>query len=203
MYLSAQIIYWTTVEVNVAIVCACIMTLKPLIQKWFPSILTGSNYVRSHSLRWITPLNSRASRHSVIRPGTNQGSSHQRVASDSESKRGNLLPRVEERDDNQSEHALKVGDLEAQRSGSVSTVIGEDDTSSVGMSALRAPPKAHLRLSIHVTKSVHVSKHPESPVPGEASQDRGAELEMVGDPRQVCGSPGWRSEGSTVMGDKD
>ncbi|KAK1756612.1 hypothetical protein QBC47DRAFT_380256 [Echria macrotheca] len=28
--------YWTTVEINFAIVCACVMTLKPLIVKFFP-----------------------------------------------------------------------------------------------------------------------------------------------------------------------
>ncbi|KAK4224777.1 hypothetical protein QBC38DRAFT_286542 [Podospora fimiseda] len=40
-YTAATMIYWTTIEVNAAISCACIMTLKPLIQKIFPRLLKG------------------------------------------------------------------------------------------------------------------------------------------------------------------
>jgi len=31
--------YWTTVEVNFSIICACVMTLKPLIVKFFPGLV--------------------------------------------------------------------------------------------------------------------------------------------------------------------
>ncbi len=31
--------HWNAVEVNVAIVCACLMTMKPLIAKWWPRLL--------------------------------------------------------------------------------------------------------------------------------------------------------------------
>jgi hypothetical protein len=31
--------YWTTVEVNFSIICACVMTLKPLIVKLFPGFV--------------------------------------------------------------------------------------------------------------------------------------------------------------------
>jgi len=30
--------YWTTIELNFAIICACVMTLKPLIAKLFPGL---------------------------------------------------------------------------------------------------------------------------------------------------------------------
>jgi len=31
--------YWTTIEVNFSIICACVMTLKPLIVKLFPGLV--------------------------------------------------------------------------------------------------------------------------------------------------------------------
>jgi hypothetical protein len=30
--------YWTTIETNFAIICACVMTLRPLIAKLFPGL---------------------------------------------------------------------------------------------------------------------------------------------------------------------
>ncbi|KAK0730970.1 hypothetical protein B0H67DRAFT_639413 [Lasiosphaeris hirsuta] len=199
-YTSAKLIFWSTVEVNTSIACACIMTLKPLIQKWFPKLLAGSTYIRDHSLRWITPLNSRLSRHSYINPGVHR--QHQRGVSGSECG-SNMMPHAEEREGDVSDEARKVLDLEARRSGSVSTVLCDDD-SSVG--SLSAPPKAHLRLSIHVTKSVLVSKFPESPIPGEPFEEK--ERGPVGNQRQLDegaralgpSSPGWQSQGSTTIG---
>ncbi|KAK1757886.1 hypothetical protein QBC47DRAFT_166668 [Echria macrotheca] len=212
-YTSAQIVFWSTVEVNASIACACTMTLKPLIQKWFPTLLSGNHDVRERSLRWITPLNTtRNSRQSYTRPGTN----HQRAASDAQSRRGvpPLAP-VDEKDATVCEVPGHTGvDLEAQRSMSVSTVVCEDDSSVVGMSALRAPPKAHLRLSIHVTKSVHVSKYPESPTPGEGASvdekyvDREELVEDVAGhdhhhEGQRHATPSWQSETSTSAITKD
>lgn len=55
IYTSAYMIFWTTVEVNAAISCACIMTLKPLIQRVFPRLLSPSKGHREHNLQWITP----------------------------------------------------------------------------------------------------------------------------------------------------
>jgi hypothetical protein len=46
-YVAAELSYLTAVEINGAIVCACVMTLKPLLVKFFPRIL-GS---RSRDLR--------------------------------------------------------------------------------------------------------------------------------------------------------
>lgn len=36
---SVYVAYWSTVEMNVALVIACIPTLKPLAAKWCPSCL--------------------------------------------------------------------------------------------------------------------------------------------------------------------
>ncbi|KAK4044373.1 hypothetical protein C8A01DRAFT_31428 [Parachaetomium inaequale] len=57
-YTSAYMIYWTTVEVNASVACACVMTLKPLIQRVFPRLLSPSKGIREHTLQWITPVNS-------------------------------------------------------------------------------------------------------------------------------------------------
>lgn len=38
-YDNTSLQYWTCIEVNTAIVCACVMTLKPLINRHFPSIV--------------------------------------------------------------------------------------------------------------------------------------------------------------------
>jgi len=202
----AQIAYWSTVEVNASIICACIMTLKPLIQKWFPNMLSGSQHVHDRSLRWITPLNStRESRHSFIRPTL----SHQRATSGSGHRRSEALPRLEETETDVCKDELQTPDLEAQRSGSVSTVVGDDDSSIVGMSALRAPPKAHLRLSIHVTKSVHVTKQPESPLPGQCHDEKEAGFEgsqcesESGQQGHGDNTPGWQSDRSTIIVCKD
>jgi len=56
-YTSAPLIYWTTVEVNSAISCACIMTLKPLIERVFPRLLSPEQDHRDPTLPWITPIN--------------------------------------------------------------------------------------------------------------------------------------------------
>ncbi|KAL1837203.1 hypothetical protein VTJ49DRAFT_4154 [Mycothermus thermophilus] len=55
-YRSAYMIFWTTVEVNAAISCACIMTLKPLIERVFPRLLSPDLDNRDPSLHWITPI---------------------------------------------------------------------------------------------------------------------------------------------------
>ncbi|KAJ9143087.1 hypothetical protein NKR23_g6711 [Pleurostoma richardsiae] len=38
-YDQAILTYWTLVEVNTAILCACTMTLKPLVGKWLPAMV--------------------------------------------------------------------------------------------------------------------------------------------------------------------
>jgi hypothetical protein len=52
-YDMARIAYWGVVEVNLAIICACLTTIKPLLVKWFPRLL-GSNvgtYATEHGSR--------------------------------------------------------------------------------------------------------------------------------------------------------
>ena len=38
-YENTTLTYWTCIEVNTAIVCACVMTLKPLINRYLPSLV--------------------------------------------------------------------------------------------------------------------------------------------------------------------
>jgi hypothetical protein len=38
-YQNITLTYWTCIEVNTAIVCACVMTLKPLINRYLPSLI--------------------------------------------------------------------------------------------------------------------------------------------------------------------
>lgn len=40
-YVAAELSYLTAVEINGAIVCACVMTLKPLLAKFFPRVLSS------------------------------------------------------------------------------------------------------------------------------------------------------------------
>ncbi len=37
-YSSVPVLYWTLVETNAAIVCACLMTLRPLLCRWLPKV---------------------------------------------------------------------------------------------------------------------------------------------------------------------
>ncbi|KAK0748356.1 hypothetical protein B0T21DRAFT_406881 [Apiosordaria backusii] len=228
-YTSASMIYWTCVEVNAAISCACLMTLKPLIQRLFPRLLSpnlGSKTQRENtSLQWIDPITGqplrRDSRQSFIGLAAQLGRRGSRRLSETSDKtsskrKGSLLPQVEEHEggstllvnnaglaDYRINAAKPVmhGDLESQRTCSVSAGARrgsllhplntadhhndeeDDDISpldtttsggggrSPGLGSLRAPPKAHLRLSIQVTRSVKVEKHPRSPQPGEAFSD--------------------------------
>ncbi|KAM7200189.1 hypothetical protein V8F20_005407 [Naviculisporaceae sp. PSN 640] len=63
-YSSADLVYWTAAEVNAAIVCACAMTLKPLVMRLFPRLLGGRSgrfgggggAGGNNSLPWITPI---------------------------------------------------------------------------------------------------------------------------------------------------
>ncbi|KAK3329857.1 hypothetical protein B0H66DRAFT_542179 [Apodospora peruviana] len=213
-YSTADLIYWTAVEINASIVCACAMTLKPLIQRLFPRMLSPSRYVNDQSLQWITPIsNNRNSRHSFVnRPGASHPRrsashrSHRSAPSDGGSHStkfggGSILPRVEEREHRRrdeyddyyptSREELLVGELKSddiekqERSDSVLTgaaaASAPRDSTSLDLffrptGELTAPPRAHLRLSIHVTKSVHVTKTPSSPVPGEKEEEASGPL---------------------------
>ncbi|PKS10096.1 hypothetical protein jhhlp_001846 [Lomentospora prolificans] len=42
-YDNTTIAFWTTVETNATVIIACFMTMKPLLAKWFPSLIEPSN----------------------------------------------------------------------------------------------------------------------------------------------------------------
>lgn len=48
-YHNANLGYWTSVEVSFAIVCACLMTLKPLVSRFFPSFFSPTPVHSVHS----------------------------------------------------------------------------------------------------------------------------------------------------------
>jgi hypothetical protein len=43
-YNTVPVFYWTFVETNAAIVCACLMTLRPLASKWWPKLVSSQSY---------------------------------------------------------------------------------------------------------------------------------------------------------------
>jgi len=182
-YTGARIQYWSTVEVNASIVCACVMTMKPLVQKLFPNFLAGS-YVRgNHSLRWITPL--AGTRVDDEMRNSTQPMALERTTTGASLKGGGAA----------------AGDLEAQcRTGSVATDDDDDEVmcSVAGMSPLRAPPRAHLRLSIQATKSVRVVDK------GGATEEEDDEKGSIteddkGNRSSSPATSGWLSEAETVV----
>lgn len=253
-YTSAGMIYWTSVEVNSAICCACIMTLKPLIQRIFPRLLSPSKGVREPTLNWITPIDNEAtrnSRHSLDpQPGSphTHGSGPSNASDHAAGKRGSSsggsgLPQVHEYEGDDGAEKFYYDalsgrvnldldtdtDLEAQRAHSSSTTAAptsteldyddyhhprfhpRDSNGSPDRGALRAPPKAHLRLGINVTRSVHVDEHARSPTSGgdresprrRSGVDVGVEAEAGGSTRTGGGSidgggrePEWSGSGA-------
>src|SRR3954470_21465576 len=75
-YTGASLHFWTNVEVNTAISCACIMTLKPLVAHFFPGFLAAGSYMTDPTLRQVTARSrrssgtGRSSRRSLARPGS-------------------------------------------------------------------------------------------------------------------------------------
>ncbi|KAL2271411.1 hypothetical protein VTJ83DRAFT_782 [Remersonia thermophila] len=80
-YTSAHMIFWTTVEVNTAISCACIMTLKPLIEHVFPRLLSPDEDRRDPTLQWITPISNGSLLETEHGSGNNNSSPVKRVSS--------------------------------------------------------------------------------------------------------------------------
>ncbi|KAK4456989.1 hypothetical protein QBC42DRAFT_350843 [Cladorrhinum samala] len=260
-YTSAYMIYWTSVEVNASISCACIMTLKPLIQRIFPKLLlspgsrTGNNgggNGRQSSIHWLEgPLHlsrtRRESRQSFI-AGAGYSGSDVTTAS---KRKGSLLlgPHVEEYEHafggmgaavemeykeygllNRNHHNHHCGaaagfdDLERGRMCSVSTGVAgaasdDDDVTPLhspasglgglssrnafgldggsGHAGVRAPPKAHMKLAIQVTRSVKVEKFPRSPTPRDKKfeDDDSGSRERRASMSEEDESPGGRGGG--------
>ena len=65
---SATALIWSTVEVNVAIVCACLPTLKPIISLVFPRLLNGSRPL-SARLSFISAHRASNQQRMSYRPG--------------------------------------------------------------------------------------------------------------------------------------
>ena len=129
------------------------MTLKPLVVHHFPRLLTPASYLRRYTRGGNSPGGrpSTGASHRPSRLGLRYGSwisLHGRKASA-------RLPSLEDEKAG-GHHGVKLVDLEAQRSDSVSTAPKEEDKSPTGTS-LKSPPAAHLRLSIQVTKSIMVT----------------------------------------------
>jgi hypothetical protein len=53
-YHLATLAIWGSVEVNLAIICACLTTLKPLIARMFPRLLKSTHMETPRSLGYIS-----------------------------------------------------------------------------------------------------------------------------------------------------
>ncbi|KAE8144242.1 hypothetical protein BDV25DRAFT_167302 [Aspergillus avenaceus] len=49
-YSNVAAAYWTAAECNVAIICACLPFLRPLISRFFPKLLSTNNYTRNPTM---------------------------------------------------------------------------------------------------------------------------------------------------------
>lgn len=54
-YDNIRLDYWTCIEVNTAIVCACVMTLKPLINRYLPSLVRSRMSAPSGNSNGLDP----------------------------------------------------------------------------------------------------------------------------------------------------
>lgn len=153
-YSGAYLTYWTTVEINAAISCACIMTLKPLVVHHFPRLLTPASYLRRYTRSGNSPSGGRPSTVASRRPSRLS----LRYGSWISLHRRKDLARLPSLEDEKAGgyQGVRLVDVEAQRSDSTSSTPVEEDRSPVKTS-LKSPPAAHLRLSIQVTKSIMVT----------------------------------------------
>ncbi|KAK4129049.1 hypothetical protein N657DRAFT_51133 [Parathielavia appendiculata] len=77
-YNLATLSIWGSVEVNLAIICACLTTLKPLIVRLFPNLLKSSYMGTPRTLGYIDPASGTAA--SVHGPRVKHGSASFQVA---------------------------------------------------------------------------------------------------------------------------
>jgi len=130
-YNSAELAFWTVGEVNTAISCACIMTLKPLIVHFFPRFLAEDSCVSQPTLHEVTTRSRRSSaagtssRQSFAREGSDlrQG----QPMSEAQTPRTGVFPRFHGDDAVLDEAALKNRDIEAQRDESVASSIPDEE----------------------------------------------------------------------------
>ncbi|KAB5575585.1 hypothetical protein GE09DRAFT_1215348 [Coniochaeta sp. 2T2.1] len=105
-YSNATLTYWTCIEVNTAIVCACVMTLKPLMNRYLPFLVRSRMSAPSDALNH----NHNSLGANLPRPLT-IGSRPVRRGGDHQAKRRSwlVLP-----DRNEGEEALMVGGEEEE-----------------------------------------------------------------------------------------
>ena len=49
----AAVAMWSAIELNVAIVCSCLMVMKPLVSRFFPGLFTQDSGDENHRLGYI------------------------------------------------------------------------------------------------------------------------------------------------------
>ncbi|KAL1878036.1 hypothetical protein VTK73DRAFT_8260 [Phialemonium thermophilum] len=206
-YSAAELIFWTTVETNAAISCACTVTLRPLALRLFSR---GQNRTQPRPARCSSSFSSSSFVLSVpslipslvsffqkllgrgrLRLGSLGGRNYEGGNKVTPSRGRSIRPRSLVRTpswspNDESRWAVRpasdggllkevlgaMDDLEAQRgaAGGADSCMSmiprqrtpEEDEEEImrlggGFGSLRAPPKAHLRLSIQVTKTVQVT----------------------------------------------
>ena len=147
-YTGSSLHFWTLTEVNTAVSCACLMTLKPLIVHFFPGFLASSSYMSDPTLRHVTERSrrssgtGRSSRRSLARPWSGLRQGH--AMSELHSPRSAMFPPIDEHGLRFSEDATKSSDIEAQLDDSVASTVPDDEL-NIDDGTLRPPPKPHLR----------------------------------------------------------
>jgi len=51
----AGVAMWSVVELNIAIICACLLVLKPLVSRYLPGLLARSSVDAGDSTSFILP----------------------------------------------------------------------------------------------------------------------------------------------------
>ena len=146
-YAGISLHYWTSVEVNTAISCACLMTMKPFVAHFYPRFLAPGSYMTDPTLRHVTARSTRSSgtgqssRRSFARPGSGMRQGH--AMSETQSPRREMFPHREEHEMAMCGESIKT-DLEAQPDESVVSTLPDDESTCAG-GELRPPPRPYLR----------------------------------------------------------
>lgn len=162
---TVTIANWTMIEVNAAIICACLTTLRPLLTKFFPRTMashTGSSQNSRNQPNMIAgyerPLTvgTRPNRPNIAFRASDDSSSF--VLNEISTIRGQAKAGDQFRSNNQSRetHQSQSYDVEAQTHG--------DFRESVEVEDIKTPPKSHVRPteshdSLRGYSSTPVSQH--------------------------------------------
>jgi len=153
-YTSSVITYWTVVEINAAIVCACLMTMKPLLARIFPRFFNSVPSAPSNpgSDNWVNPptIGSKPSR-DPLRGSGNRRSPRSRDSLDEihEEDGGSADPFVTD-PEKAAALADDSGSLRGVHPADIGVAVSDDSTPSPTSEAgdrgeLRPPPRTHLR----------------------------------------------------------